>query len=93
MRPRPRRPDEVTMRRKSRLPIWAQLAWRAALVVGLLAFAILLHWVERDGLKDNYDNHVSFADVVYFTMISITTTGYGDIVPVDTNTRCSNSLW
>ncbi|HYI05932.1 MAG TPA: potassium channel family protein, partial [Reyranella sp.] len=86
MRRRPRGPDEVTLRRKSPLPVWAQLAWRAALVVSLLGFAIALHWFEREGLKDHYDGQVSFLDVVYFTMISITTTGYGDIVPVAPNT-------
>jgi voltage-gated potassium channel len=87
-----RGPDRVALRRKGRLPIWGQLAWRAALVVGLLAFTILLHWIERDGLHDNYDGHVSFIDVVYFTMISITTTGYGDIVPVADHTRLFDAL-
>ncbi|HEX8307941.1 MAG TPA: potassium channel family protein [Allosphingosinicella sp.] len=89
---RHRGPDEVNMRRRGRLPVWAQLGWRAALVVGLLAFTVALHWFERDGLRDNYDGHISFLDVVYFTMISITTTGYGDIVPVATNTRLFDAL-
>jgi voltage-gated potassium channel len=92
MRQKPRGPDEVTLRRRSRLPVWAQLAWRAALVIGLLCFAIALHWIERDGLKDTHDGHVSFVDVVYFTMISITTTGYGDIVPVADHTRLFDAL-
>src|SRR5688500_6368625 len=93
MRPRrPRGPDEIHMRRRGRLPVWAQLGWRAALVVGLLAFTIGLHWFEREGLKDTHDGHISFLDVVYFTMISITTTGYGDIVPVDNNTRLFDAL-
>jgi voltage-gated potassium channel len=89
---RPRGPDEITMRRRGRLPIWAQIAWRAALVIGLLVFAIVVHWLERDGLKDTHDAHISFSDVVYFTMISITTTGYGDIVPVATHTRMFDAL-
>jgi voltage-gated potassium channel len=93
MRPRrPRGPDEINMRRRGKLPIWAQLAWRAALVVGLLAFTIFLHWIERDGLKDTHDGQISFVDVVYFTMISITTTGYGDIVPVAPHTRLYDAL-
>jgi voltage-gated potassium channel len=53
---------------------------------------IVVHWIERDGLKDNYDGHVSFLDVIYFTMISATTTGYGDIVPVTTGTRMFDAL-
>jgi voltage-gated potassium channel len=92
MRQRPRKPDYATLRRKSPLPVWAQLAWRASLVVGLLMFAIAVHWFERHGLKDNFDNQVSFIDVIYFTMISITTTGYGDIVPVTPRTRMFDAL-
>ena len=84
---RPRGPDAVTLRRKSPLPIWGQIAWRGALVLGLLLFAILVYWIERDGLHDSFDEEVSFLDVVYFTMISITTTGYGDIVPTSNQAR------
>jgi voltage-gated potassium channel len=84
---KPRGPDAVTLRRRSPLPVWVQIAWRAALVIGLLLLAIIVHWIERDGLKDSYDGSVSFLDVVYFTMISITTTGYGDIVPVSNQAR------
>jgi len=91
-RPGPRGPDQVTLRRKSPLPVWAQIGWRLVLVFGLLAFAIVLHWIERDGLRDHYDGHVSFLDVIYFTMISITTTGYGDVVPVADNTRLFDAL-
>lgn len=92
MRPKPRGPDHVTLRRKSPLPVWAQIGWRVALVLGLLAFAIAVHWLERDGLSDNLDGHVSFLDVIYFTMISITTTGYGDVVPVTDTTRMFDAL-
>jgi voltage-gated potassium channel len=84
---RPLRPDAVTLRRKSPLPVWAQIAWRGALVIGLLVLAILVHWLERDGLHDSHDGTVSLLDVVYFTMISITTTGYGDIVPISNQAR------
>lgn len=89
---RRRGPDHVTLRRKSPLPVWVQIGWRVLLVLGLLAFAVAVHWFERDGLKDNFDNHVSFLDVIYFTMISITTTGYGDVVPIADNTRMFDAL-
>lgn len=92
MRQRPRGPDHVTVRRKSPLPIWAQIAWRGGLVLGLLLLALGVHWLERDGLKDSHDGHVSFIDVVYFTMISITTTGYGDIVPISDKARLFDAL-
>ena len=82
-----RDPEHLTLRRKSPLPVAAQIAWRAALVLGLLLLAVLVHWIERDGLADSHDGHVSFTDVLYFTMISITTTGYGDIVPISEQAR------
>ncbi len=47
----------------------------------------MVHWIERDGLKDNLDNHISFVDVLYFTAVTVTTVGYGDIVPVTDATR------
>ncbi len=92
MRRRYRGPDYATLRRKSPLPIWLQIAWRAGFVIGLLGLAIGVHWIERDGLKDVHDGHVNFIDVVYFTMISITTTGYGDIVPVTPRARLFDAL-
>ena len=87
MRLAPRGPDRVTLRRKSPLPVWAQITWRVTLVLGLLLLAVGVHWLEREGLKDTHDGHVSFVDVLYFTAISITTTGYGDIVPVTPEAR------
>lgn len=87
MRQRPRGPDHVTLRRKSSLPVWVQIAWRVGLVLSLLALAVAVHWLERGGLRDAHDGQVSFTDVVYFTMISITTTGYGDIVPISDRAR------
>ena len=39
-----------------------------------------------------HDGSVSFLDVIYFTMISATTTGYGDIVPVTDRTRMFDAI-
>ena len=47
----------------------------------------MIHWWDRGGLVDNLDGEVSFLDVVYFTMISITTTGFGDIAPISDRAR------
>jgi len=51
----------------------------------MVAFVLL--WFDRDGLRDNVDGHMSFTDVIYFTMITISTVGYGDIVPVSERAR------
>jgi voltage-gated potassium channel len=76
-----------TLKRKSSLPIWLSIGWRVLVVIAMLALAVGVHWLERDGLKDTADGQVSLLDILYFTSISITTTGYGDIVPVSDSAR------
>lgn len=56
----------------------------------LLVFGVL--WWDREGLKDHSDGFVSFTDVIYFTMITVTTVGYGDIVPVSDRARLIDAL-
>lgn len=75
------------LRRAVKLPIWADLSIRLGAALFLVMIVVMIHWFDRDGLVDNADGHVSFLDIVYFTMISITTTGFGDIVPVSDKAR------
>lgn len=75
------------LRRAVQLPVWADLALRIGAVIALISIVILIHWIGRDGLHDSYDGRASFLDIVYFTMISVTTTGFGDIVPVSNGAR------
>jgi voltage-gated potassium channel len=80
------------LRRASPLSVWAQLGLRIAVLFLLLGVIVAVHWVERDQFRDNLDGHMNFADVIYFTMISATTTGYGDIVPVTNQARLFDAL-
>ena len=73
--------------RQSGLPAAMSLALRVIAALVLVGIALTGHWLDREGLRDNTDGAVSFLDVVYFTMITITTVGYGDIVPVTDRAR------
>lgn len=75
------------LRRAVRISALGDLGIRLGLAFGLIFLVIMIHWWDREGLVDAVDNHVSFLDVVYFTMISVTTTGFGDITPVSDSAR------
>jgi len=73
--------------RRSLASPWRTLGIRSGLALALLVTAFCLLWFDRDGLRDNLDGNLTVADVIYFTMITITTVGYGDIVPVSEKAR------
>lgn len=65
---------------------------RLALVFALILASWLLVWLERGDYVDNYDGSVSAVDALYYTTVTLTTTGYGDITPVTTPARLVNAL-
>jgi voltage-gated potassium channel len=69
------------------------LVFRATLVLLLLAAVFAVFLLDRSGLQDNIDGHVSVTDVLYFTMITVTTVGYGDIVPVSDPARLIDAFF
>ena len=75
------------LRRAVRVPVWADLTIRLGAALALVMLVVAIHWLDRDGLVDHHDGQLSFLDVVYFTMISITTTGFGDIAPISDRAR------
>lgn len=68
------------------------LVARSLTVLVLLALIVAMFWLDRDGLRDAADGHVSFVDVLYFTMVTVTTVGYGDIVPITESARLLDAL-
>ena len=94
-RQRGRHPAQKRMRPLRRavgLSVWADVSIRLGAALGLIMVVVMIHWFDREGLVDNVDGHVSFLDVVYFTMISITTTGFGDIAPVSEAARFKEAV-
>nr|WP_315456487.1 potassium channel family protein [uncultured Sphingorhabdus sp.] len=86
-RPEGRPRFSAPLRRASKIPVWADVLLRLSLAFFLILVVIVIHWFDRAGLKDNHDGVISFLDVVYFTMISVTTTGFGDIAPISDRAR------
>ncbi|PPK98201.1 voltage-gated potassium channel [Kineococcus xinjiangensis] len=60
---------------------------------GLLVFVNwLLVVLEREDYTDSRDGEVSLTDALYYTTVTLSTTGYGDITPVSDSARMINAL-
>jgi len=74
-----------------RLSARRSLGTRIAIAVGIVVFTTLLVYWERDGYADfGQDNGVSFVDALYYSTVTLSTTGYGDIAPITSGTRLMN---
>ena len=67
---------------------------RIALALGLILLIIVVLWFDRGGLSDNVNSGrpLGIADIIYFTVVTITTLGYGDISPATTEARLVNAF-
>ncbi len=81
-----RMPDAVTA------PV-VSLLLRIAVALGSLLLAALVVYFGQDGyLDNNSDSPISFNDAFYYATVSLSTTGYGDIVPVSPTARLLTTL-
>ena len=62
-------------------PALARIAWRVAAATGLILFVALVAYLGRDGYVDAKGDDISVLDALYYSTVSVTTTGYGDIRP------------
>src|SRR5688572_17046036 len=85
-------PMHMTLRRRDPPRPRTQFGLRMAILLRLIVFIVSIHRIERDSLRVNFVGSITFSDVIYFTMISATTTGYGDIVPVTELARLFDAL-
>jgi voltage-gated potassium channel len=65
---------------------------RLAIALGLVFLVAMLAYIGGDGYVDPVDDHVSLLDAFYYSTVSITTTGYGDIRPVTDEARLVTTL-
>jgi voltage-gated potassium channel len=78
---------------KAAAPPEVTLLLRAGLVLLLFAAVFTVFLLDRSGLRDQVDGDVSVVDVLYFTMITVTTVGYGDIIPVSEQARLIDAFF
>ncbi|SEG42943.1 voltage-gated potassium channel [Actinacidiphila yanglinensis] len=69
-----------------------QVARRLAAALLVLALTVAVVYAGRDGYHDNAGGKLSFLDAVYYSTVTLSTTGYGDIVPYSNAERLVNTL-
>ena len=68
------------------------LAMRLLTAVALVAFVVFLVYLDRGGYRDVTGNELNLLDCAYYAVVSLSTTGYGDITPVSSPARLVNVL-
>lgn len=68
------------------------LSVRLLLAVGLVLLVVGVVWLDRDGYRDANGEGMTLLDCFYYAVVSLSTTGYGDIVPVTPTARLVNVL-
>lgn len=69
-----------------------KIANRLAVALGLIAFVALITYLGRDGYVDPENGQISVLDSFYYSTVSITTTGYGDIRPESETARLLTTI-
>jgi voltage-gated potassium channel len=88
------RPGGVVLPEPDRSP-WYSLTRRMLLAFAIIAVTVLLVYVGRDGYRDNNDpptHAVNLLDAIYYSTVTLSTTGYGDITPVSEGARVINAF-
>lgn len=70
-----------------------ELGRRALLALALLLLSTFIVWIDGESYVDNTaGDGISFIDALYYSTVTLTTTGYGDITPMAPHARLINAL-
>jgi voltage-gated potassium channel len=90
---------EEEIRGRVRLPAskrspWWELTRRLILAAAILGCTVALVYFDRDGYNDNADptGTVDLVDSIYYTTVTLSTTGYGDVAPAEPHSRLINAF-
>ncbi|MEU6134195.1 potassium channel family protein [Nocardioides sp. NPDC047086] len=85
--------EQIALPETVRSPWW-QLGRRLLAALAILVGTVLLVYIDRDAYADNNDptGQISLIDAIYYTTVTLSTTGYGDIAPVEAHARMINAF-
>ena len=69
-----------------------QIRWRILLALALIFIGAATAYADRDGYRDVDGTPLNVLDAFYYSTVSVTTTGYGDITPVSQSARLLTTL-
>jgi voltage-gated potassium channel len=58
----------------------------------VLVTTVLVVYLDRGGYRDSTDGSVSLLDALYYSTVTLSTTGYGDVIPASDTARLVNVL-
>ncbi|MFE9256424.1 potassium channel family protein [Streptomyces sp. NPDC006879] len=93
-----RQADESLVTRRVKLPNpivqrpLQQVGKRLLMALAVLVLTVCLVYFDRAGYHDNANGTVDLLDCVYYATVTLSTTGYGDIVPYSDGARLINVL-
>ncbi|MFF7210923.1 potassium channel family protein [Streptomyces sp. NPDC008238] len=84
--------DIVHLPHKKAVGPLVQVVRRLLMALLVLVLTVLIVYVDRGGYHDNAGGTMSLLDCVYYATVTLSTTGYGDVVPYSASARLSNVL-
>jgi voltage-gated potassium channel len=84
---------QISLPERIHSPWWA-LSRRLLTALAILAGTVCLVYFDADGYRDANapENGITLTDAFYYTTVTLSTTGYGDIAPVAPHARLINAF-